>query len=62
MGLNQELFLNLDFAMKLHISEARVERRTPPLRAGDAESHINACRLWRSDNPDLKTSIGNLGL
>ena len=35
-------------SLKLHISEARVERHTPPLRAGDAESRE------RSDNPDKK--------
>ncbi len=27
---------------ELHISEARVERRTPPLRAGDAEGRKEA--------------------
>ena len=40
-------------SLKLHISEARVERRTPPLRAGDAESRE------RSGNPENKFLLQN---
>jgi hypothetical protein len=49
---------------KLHISEARVERRTPPLRAGDVVRHIfSPARLFlhvENAGEDGEAGIQNL--